>query len=159
MIRCFFVPRKTNILEPAGWRAPVTQPKLAHCTANKYNSSPDDILFSKNVTFSAENLGWRAPVALPKLAVCTAKKYHSSPDDIISPRFVTFSAENLGWWYLNSRGSYSAVRRRYFPIQADVAVKRKTVAKTFQTKQTRAHDVCTPSVGNLFFFVESFWDS
>ena len=42
---------------------------------------------------------------------------------------VTFSIEDLGWRYLNPRGSNSAVCRRDFPIQADVTVKQKTVAK------------------------------
>ena len=42
---------------------------------------------------------------------------------------VTSSAEDLGWRYLNPRGSYSSTCVRDFPIQADVTVKQKTVAK------------------------------
>ena len=42
---------------------------------------------------------------------------------------LLLSAEDLGWRYLNPRGSYSSTCMRNFPIQADVTVKHKTVAK------------------------------
>ncbi len=55
--RCGQRPRPF-FMEPAGWRAPVAQPKLALCTANKCDSSPDDMIPKRFVTFSGENLGW-----------------------------------------------------------------------------------------------------
>ena len=52
------------------------------------------------------------------------------------------SAEDLGWRYLNPRGSYSAVCRRNFPMQADVAPKVWNCIKTFMR---------IPSVGYALF--------
>ena len=67
--------------------------------------------------------------------------------------------EPAGWWYLTACGSYSTGCLLNFPIQSDVTVKQKTVAKTFFAKQLRAHVVRTPSVGHLTPFIESFWNS
>ena len=54
--------------------------------------------------------------------------------------------EPIGWWHLAARGSYSAVCRRDFPMQGDVAPKVWNCSKTFMSKTTEgAH--CSHTLG------------
>ena len=117
--------------------------------------------YRRKLTFSIENPGsWRAPCG----AANTRRSFRETPSFIPrghnTVRKLTSSAENLGWRSLNSRGSDSAVYKQNFPMQGDVAPKARIGSKNFPcTKQPRAHDVRTPSVGLLFLCFESFWNS
>ena len=69
----------------------------------------------------------------------------------------TFSAENLGWRYLNSRGSYSAVCKRDFPTQGDVAPKARIESKNFHSETTEgAHCLHYPRLDFLSFCLKVF---
>ena len=84
-------------------------------------------------------------------------KTESKYDNFFAIESLTSSAENLGWWYLNSRGSYSAVCWRDFPMQGDVAPKVGVGSKNFHSKTTEgAHCLHYPRLDFLSFCLKVF---
>ena len=68
---------------------------------------------------------------------------------------VSSSAEDLGWWYLNPRESYTAVCRRNFPMQGDVAPMAGVGSKTFMNQNNRGRTLFAhPRLDFLFYSVK-----